>query len=294
MINNEKKLKSNLDSKSNKFQLLFNMNLRTKTLLIIALTALFLILVVINSLFINSSNILTDFSLINQAPSLQHLFGTDWMGRDMFIRTMKGLGLSVQIGAGASILSSIIAIILAILSSFNKYLDSFVAWLVDLFLSIPHILLIILISISLGGGALGVTLGVAFTHWTSLTRVLRAEIKQIQTSEYVKLSEKLGKSKFWIVKKHILPLVITQIVVGTILIFPHAIMHEASVTFLGFGLSPHEPAIGIILSESMRYLATGNWWLALFPGLALLIIVLLFDVIGENIKKLFDPTSANE
>ena len=138
------------------------------------------------------------------------------------------------------------------------------------------------------------TMGVALTHWTSLTRVLRAEIKQINTSEFVKLSQRFGKSKMWIAKKHILPLVITQIIVGTILIFPHAIMHEASVTFLGFGLSPHEPAIGIILSESMKYLATGNWWLALFPGLALLIIVLLFDIAGENIKKILDPTSANE
>ena len=73
-----------------------------------------------------------------------------------------------------------------------------------------------------------------------------------------------------------------------------AIMHEASVTFLGFGLSPHEPAIGIILSESMKYLATGDWWLALFPGLALLILVLLFDIAGENVKKMLDPTSAND
>ncbi len=78
------------------------------------------------------------------------------------------------------------------------------------------------------------------------------------------------------------------------MIFPHAIMHEAGVTFLGFGLSPHEPAIGIILSESMKYLATGDWWLALFPGIALLIVVLLFDIAGENIKKLLDPSSANE
>ena len=156
------------------------------------------------------------------------------------------------------------------------------------------ILLIILISIGLGGGAFGVTIGVAVTHWTSLARVLRAEIKQIQTSDYVKLSERFGKSKLWIARRHILPLVVTQIIVGTILIFPHAIMHEASVTFLGFGLSPHEPAIGIILSESMKYLATGNWWLALFPGLALLILVLLFDIAGENIKKMLDPTSAND
>lgn len=272
----------------------FKLNLRTKTLFTMGITVVLFIIIILNSLLIDSNSILTNFSIINQPPSFEHIFGTDWMGRDMFIRTLKGLGLSIQIGAGASILSSIIALSLAILSSFNKYLDTLVSWIVDVFLSVPHILLIILISIGLGGGAFGVTIAVAFTHWTSLTRVLRAEIKQIQTQDYVKLSEKLGKSKLWVARKHILPLIFTQIIVGTILIFPHAIMHEASVTFLGFGLSPHEPAIGIILSESMRYLATGNWWLALFPGLALLIIVLLFDVVGENIKKLLDPTNANE
>lgn len=270
------------------------LNLRTKTLLAIVITVFILVLVVILAFLINSSEIITNFSMMNQGPSLEHIFGTDWMGRDMFTRTIKGLGLSIQIGAGASILSTIIAVILGLLSSFNKHIDTFVAWLVDLFLSVPHILLIILISIGLGGGAFGVIMGVAFTHWTSLTRVLRAEIKQIQTSDYIKLSKNLGKSKFWIARKQIFPLVFTQIIVGTILIFPHAIMHEASVTFLGFGLSPHEPAIGIILSESMKYLATGNWWLALFPGLSLLIIVLLFDIAGENVKRLLDPTTANE
>ena len=284
MVNPNKKSKN----------LLSRMNLRQKTLLTIGLTVLILVLVVISSLFINAGDITTNFQAMNKPPSFEHLFGTDWMGRDMFTRTVKGLGLSVQIGAGASILSSLIAIAMALMGSINKYLDSLMSWLIDLFLSIPHILLIILISIGLGGGAFGVTIGVAVTHWTSLARVLRAEIKQIQTSDYVKLSERFGKSKLWIARRHILPLVVTQIIVGTILIFPHAIMHEASVTFLGFGLSPHEPAIGIILSESMKYLATGNWWLALFPGLALLILVLLFDIAGENIKKILDPTSANE
>ena len=270
------------------------LNLRTKTMMVISLTVLLLLIIVINSLFIEPTQIKTNFSIMNQMPSFEHIFGTDWLGRDMFQRTMKGLGLSIQIGAGAAILSTIIAIALALISSFSKYLDSFIMWLVDLFLSVPHILLIIIISISLGGGALGVILGVALTHWTTLTRVLRAEIKKIKTSDYVKLSKNLGKSKWFIFRKQIFPLIISQIIVGTILIFPHAIMHEAGVTFLGFGLSPHEPAIGIILSESMKYLATGDWWLALFPGIALLIVVLLFDIAGENIKKLLDPSSANE
>lgn len=270
------------------------MNLRTKTLLLISLTSALLLAIVINSFFINVDSITTNFGSRNLAPSLEHLFGTDWMGRDMFVRTMKGLGLSIMIGALASSISTVIALILGLATSTNKYVDSVVSWLIDLFSSIPHLLLIILVCISLGGGAFGVIIGVAVSHWTSLTRVLRAEIKQINTSKYVHLSKNFGRSKFWIAKQHLLPLILTQVILGTILIFPHAIMHEASVTFLGFGLSPHEPAIGIILSESMKYLATGAWWLAFFPGISLLIIVLLFDIIGDNLQRLLDPINAHK
>ena len=269
-----------------------SLNLREKTLLTIALTGLVLLVIFICGTMIN--NIPTNFDTKMQAPSFVHIFGTDWMGRDMFFRTIKGLSLSIIIGLGASIISSIIATVLAFLASSNKYLDSFVSWLIDLFASIPHILLIMMISIALGKGAFGVIMAVAFSHWVNLTRVLRAEVLQINTSEYVALSNKFGKNKFWIAKEHILPLILSQIFVGTLLVFPHAIMHESSVTFLGFGLSPHEPAIGIILSESMSYLAMGAWWLAFFPGLALLIVVLLFDIIGDNLKKLFDPSEANK
>jgi peptide/nickel transport system permease protein len=76
--------------------------------------------------------------------------------------------------------------------------------------------------------------------------------------------------------------------------FPHAIMHEAAITFLGFGLPPHEPAIGVILSESMHYLSSGYWWLAFYPGVSLLLVVLLFDLIGENVEKLLNPETAQE
>lgn len=280
--------------KNEKLNLSFKLNLRTKTILLIVLTVLALVIIIINSFFIDANSISPNFTLRNLPPSLEHLFGTDWMGRDMLTRTLKGLGLSIQVGAFSSIISTLLAVIIGFLSSFNKYLDSFVNWLIDLFSSIPHLLLIILISISLGGGAFGVIVGVGVTHWTGLARVLRAELKQIKTSEYIGISKNFGKSKFWIAKKHFLPLVLTQIFLGTLLIFPHAIMHEAGVTFLGFGISPHEPAIGIILSESMKYLAIGAWWLAFFPGISLLIIVLTFDIIGENIQKMIDPTHANE
>ena len=137
-------------------------------------------------------------------------------------------------------------------------------------------------------------IGVALTHWPTLARIIRAEVLQLRSADYVQISRKLGKSRWWIATKHILPHVIPQFLVGLILLFPHAILHEASITFLGFGLSPHQPAIGIILSESMRYLSVGMWWLAFFPGLSLLIIIRTFDVLGENLKLLIDPYNAQE
>lgn len=272
----------------------FKMNLRKKTLLLISFMSLLLFVIVLSNLFINSETVATNFAAKNQAPSVTHPFGTDWMGRDMFTRTIQGLGLSIIIGAVASSLSTLISIVLGLLSSTGKITDSIVVWLVDLFLSIPHLLLIILVSIGLGGGAIGVIMGVAITHWTSLTRVVRAEIKQLKTQEYIQISRNLGKSKLYIATKHIFPHIMPQILLGTIVMFPHAILHEAGVTFLGFGLSPHEPAIGIILSESMKYLSAGYWWLAFFPGLSLLIVVLAFDMIGENLAKILNPKIAYE
>lgn len=270
------------------------LNLRQKTLLIIGFTSLLLLAIVISSIFLRGEPLQTNFGSKNLAPSLAHPFGTDWMGRDMFIRTLEGLGLSIIVGALASTISTLLTVILGLLSSAGKTADAFVSWIVDLFLSIPHLLLIFLISIGLGGGATGVIIGVALTHWPGLTRVVRAEIKQLKTQEYIQISRNFGKSKWWVATKHILPHLIPQILLGTVLMFPHAILHEASVTFLGFGLSPHEPAIGVILSESMKYLSAGYWWLAFFPGLSLLIVVLTFDIIGENLGKLMNPKNAHE
>lgn len=271
---------------------IYSANLRTKTIVIIVLSALIIVSIFISGYFIR--DIPTSFIDANHMPSLEHLFGTDWMGRDMFQRTIAGLGLSLMVGFIASVVSTIISILLGLFSSFNRFADEAVAGIIDLFGSIPHILLIILVSIMFGGGVFGVIMGVGLTHWTPLARVLRSEVKEIRTKEYVHLAENLGRSKVWIAMKHILPLIVSQIIVGIILMFPHAIMHEAAITFLGFGLPPHEPAIGVILSESMNYLSSGYWWLAFYPGMSLLIVVLLFDFIGENVEKLLNPETAQE
>ena len=121
----------------------------------------------------------------------------------------------------------------------------------------------------------------------------RAELQKI-IDRYAAIAEKLGVPRRRVVRRHILPHLLPQFLTGLILQFPHAILHEASVTFLGFGLSPEQPAIGVILSESMRYLTTGKWWLALFPGLALVLVVLLFAGMGERLRRLLDPASVHQ
>ena len=264
-------------------------NIRKQTIIILIITFVILLVMIGSGLFIDTANIRINLMEKNQAPSLSHLFGTDWLGRDMLLRTLKGLTLSFGVGILAAFSSTMIAFLLSILSSWSKLADNIVTWLIDLFLSVPHLITLILISFAVGGGFKGVVIGLALTHWPALTRLLRAEVMQVKEAEYVAVSQKLGKSKIWIAKHHFLPHLIPQLIIGFVLLFPHAILHEAAITFLGFGLSSESPAIGIILSESMQYLSIGLWWLAFFPGLTLLFMVGIFEALGRNIRLLIDP-----
>lgn len=271
------------------------MNQRKKTKIYFAAAVFFLAAVTVGGLFCKDLAQATDFSQKNLLPCLAHPFGTDWLGRDMFVRTLRGLSLSILIGVAAASVSAAAALILGIAAAtLGKGVDSVITWFIDLVMGIPHILLLILISVAMGKGLTGVVVGVALTHWTSLARVIRGEVLQLKESQYIKIAEKLGHSRLHIAVKHMMPHLLPQFLVGLILLFPHAILHESSITFLGFGLSYEQPAIGIILSESMKYLVTGKWWLALFPGIMLVITVILFDVAGESLRKLIDPGSTHK
>ena len=254
-----------------------------------------LAIVVASGLVLYGQATVTDFTAKNLAPSLAHPFGADWMGRDMLSRTLAGLSTSVLVGLLAATVSSVIALVLGCAAALGgKRVDAVISWLIDLMMGVPHIVLLVLISYAIGKGFWGVTIAVAVTHWPSLARVVRAEVLQCRESKFVEVARKLGQSPARIALHHMVPYVLPQFVVGLILLFPHAILHEAAITFLGFGLPPEQPAIGVILSESMSYLSTGAWWLAVFPGLALMATVLLFDVAGQSLRKLVDPHTAQK
>ena len=271
------------------------MNRRTKVAALTAMMALLLLAVYGFGLFLPEDAYASSFLNARQSPSWEHPFGTDTLGRDLLMRILKGMSVSMTVGLVASVISAVIAVFVGIAAATgSKWVDGFINWVIDLVMGVPHTILVILISFAMGRGLKGLLIGIAATHWCSLARLIRGEVLQLKVTQYVAVSRKLGKSSGWILTHHLLPHLVPQFFVGLILMFPHAILHEASVSFLGYGLPPEQPAIGIILSESMKYLSAGMWWTAVFPGLIMVLVVLLVDRLGDNLRMIIDPYSAQE
>lgn len=225
-----------------------------------------------------------------QPPSAAHLLGTDQLGRDVAIRTVHALARSLTVGVLASAIAAVIGLAAGLLSAMaGGFADTAVTWVVDALYSIPHLVLMILIAFALGGGTDAVIWSVAMTHWGTMTRLMRAEAGQLRDALYVRASARLGRSPWWIARHHILPHLLPQFVTGLVLLFPHAILHEAALSFIGLGFSPDTPAVGVMLAEAMPYLPTGAWWMTLPPGLGLLLLVLAFDALGNALRDLLSP-----
>lgn len=251
----------------------------------LVLFSVLLMLLLSSRLWLGDSPQQMQFEARLQPPSLLHRFGTDALGRELWARTLAGLALSFWVGLSAALLGTAIALLLASLAALSNTLDALVSLLIDTLLSVPHLILLLLIAFALGGGTQAVIIAVAITHWPSLARVFRAELFTLREAEYVALSKGFGKGPGYIVARHFVPHLWPHCVVGALLLFPHAILHEAALTFLGVGLDPNQPAIGVLLADAMRYLSGGYWWLGVFPGLGLLLMVLAIQRLATQLRR---------
>lgn len=266
--------------------------LNSGTVIYLLLSLLFfsLCIIFLGSYHLETKGLTTNLLSINLEPSLSYPFGTDWLGRDMLTRTLIGLRTSIIVGFITSMLSMFIGTLFGVLSAtLGRKVNAAVEWLVNLFLSLPSILLVIIITMMIESDLLGVIIGISVTHWAFFTRILQGNLQKTKEMKYLQISKKMGKSPMWIAIRHLLPIILPDILVGFTLTFSHAILYEANISFLGFGLPPHEPSIGIILAESMQYLSQGKWWLIIFPGLSLFIFVVLIHILGEKIKDGLNP-----
>lgn len=226
-----------------------------------------------------------ELDLLNKyhAPSINHLFGTDWLGRDLFSRSQQALKQSLYVGGLAVLLSSLLSLMMAMFAMLHRYAAWVVDLLVDLFMSLPHLLLLILLSLAFGGAELGLVVAIALSHWPKLTRLLRFEMKQVQSAPYYQLAKQFGCSPWQRLQHHMLPHILPQWWVGGLLLFPHALTHMAALTFLGFGLNPDSPSMGALLAQASQYALAGYWWFALCPGLLLLSCLLLLSYVAQRL-----------
>lgn len=223
------------------------------------------------------------------APSSVHLFGTDLLGRDILSRVIYGSRISIEIGIIAVGISVIIGLFLGALSGyFGNIPDTVIMRIADIFFAFPYILGAIAIMTVLGPGVINIFIAIGILGWASFARIFRSSILTIKNKEYIEAARALGASNYRIITKHIFPNAFAPIIVYATMNVGTAIIVEAALSFLGLGVQPPTAAWGKMLAESLDYIDIAPWMMV-FPGLAIVITVLGFVLLGDGLRDAFDP-----
>jgi len=222
-------------------------------------------------------------------PSLEHWFGTDTAGRDMLSRVIFGTRISIRIGATVVFLTVISGSLIGLFSGyFGGIFDAVVMRITDIFFSVPYLILAMAITAALGPGLPNAMLSLILVWWPIYARLIRGQVLQIREAPYIEAARGLGASRCRIIFRHILPNAATPIIVQASLDFGNAIMYAAALSFIGLGAQPPAPEWGAMISLARNYLQD-SWWFATFPGLAILVTVLGFNLLGDGIRDMTDP-----
>lgn len=228
-----------------------------------------------------------DIENILIGPSQQHLLGTDSLGRDLFSRMVYGTRISLLVGLIAVGISAIIGILLGSLAGYyGRWVDILIMRFVDIMLCFPTFFLILAVIALLEPSIVNIMIIIGVTSWMGVARLIRAEILSLKERDFIYAEKAIGASDVRIIVRHLIPNAIAPVLVSITLGIAAAILVESSLSFLGIGVQPPTPSWGNILSEGKSVMGAA-WWMMLFPGLAIFITVLGYNLLGEGIREKF-------
>lgn len=228
-----------------------------------------------------------------QGGDSQHPLGTDHLGRDILSRIIYGARVSLLVAVIAVAVSGTLGTLLGLAAGYWRgRIDSFIMLLADVQLAFPFILLALAVMSVLGAGLRNVVIVLGVTGWVAYGRLIRAEVMSLSAKEYIEAVRALGQKDSKIIVRHILPNVMPSVIVMASLRIANMIIAEASLTFMGLGVEPHIPTWGSMLADGRGYI-TSAWWLATFPGLAIMLTVLGVNLVGDWLRDVLDPRMSN-
>lgn len=230
-----------------------------------------------------------DVKAILLPPSSSHWMGTDGLGRDVFSRMLFGARISLMVGFVAVGIATGIGVVLGAISGFYRgWIDIVIMRLVDIMLSIPTFFLILAVIAFLTPSIWNIMIVIGLTSWMGVTRLVRAEFLSLREREYVMAAQTLGARDHRLIFRHLLPNSLTPIIVSAVLGIASAVLVESGLSFLGLGVQPPQASWGNILTDGKEYIQFA-WWLSLFPGMAILLTVLGYNLLGEGLRDALDP-----
>ncbi|MGG2196772.1 MULTISPECIES: ABC transporter permease [Paenibacillus] len=222
------------------------------------------------------------------SPSMQHIFGTDDFGRDVYSRVIHGGKTSLIIGATVMLLAVGAGSLIGLFSGFYKTLDHVLMRIMDGLMSFPGLVLAIAMMGVLGGSLTTVIIALSIVYMPRVARVVRGSVLVVREYPFIEAERALGASKIYILFTHILPNCLSSIIIQATFIFSYAVLGEAALSFLGVGVPPTTPSWGNILSDSRVYIVQA-WWIAVFPGAAIMLTVLGLNMFGDGLRDMLDP-----
>ena len=233
----------------------------------------------------------TNLRAMMQPPSLEHLFGTDRMGRDLLSRTLAGVQISMFVGFAVAMLALVVGLVMGTLSGFfGGVIDRVMMAITDIFLAFPSLLLAIGLVSVMGTGMLPVVLAISLSDVPRFIRLQRSLVLSLRTRAYIDAARTVKASQFWLMTRHIVPNTIAPLLVAASIAAANAILVEAGLSFLGLGIMPPEPSLGNLIRDGQSYLEQA-WWISTLPGVVILLIAIGLHFLSDGIRQVLDPRS---